>query len=113
VSSQLHDHPSITSRRDQSHYTPAFPGNLAENSKIPGDFPPTKPLSHRYKGGGVQEPEFPYAMSQLPAVWPRMGKLQAATPLFVVWGRTPAQGVPREREGIFYTRMLQLPVGRR
>jgi hypothetical protein len=52
-------------------------------------------------------------MSQLPEVWPRMGKLQAATPLFVVRGRTPAQGVPRERVGILYTCILQLPVGGR
>jgi hypothetical protein len=42
-----------------------------------------------------------------------MGKLQTATTLFVVRGRTPAQGVPREREHIFYPSMLQLAVGRR
>jgi hypothetical protein len=33
-------------------------------------------LPHRYQQGGVvQEPKFPYAEPQLPAVWLRMGKL--------------------------------------
>jgi hypothetical protein len=42
-----------------------------------------------------------------------MNKLETASPLFVVRGRTPAHGVPREGEHIIHPSMLQLPVGGR
>jgi hypothetical protein len=41
----------------------------------------------------------------------RLGKLQATSPLLVFRGRSPIQGVSREREYIFHHNMLQLPVG--
>jgi hypothetical protein len=51
-------------------------------------------------------------MLQLPAVRPRLGKLQA-TPLFLVLWQPPAQGVLGEGEGFINIDMLQLPVGGR
>jgi hypothetical protein len=42
-----------------------------------------------------------------------MGKLQATSPLFIVWGQPPAQGFFREREPFFNTdiRSCQLAEG--
>jgi hypothetical protein len=50
---------------------------------------------------------------KLPKVGPRMGKLQATSPLLVVRGQPPAEGLSTEREPFFKTDMLQLPAGRR
>jgi hypothetical protein len=41
------------------------------------------------------------------------GKLQATSPLLVVWEQPPAQRLSREREPFFNTDMLQLPPSRR
>jgi hypothetical protein len=48
---------------------------------------------------------------QLPAVRPRLGKLQAASPLLVVRRRSATKGVPRERKYVFHANMLPLSVG--
>jgi hypothetical protein len=51
---------------------------------------------------------------QLPIIRRRLVKLQATSPLHVVWGRSPAQGVPGEGQYSIVTDMLQLQVdGRR
>jgi hypothetical protein len=45
--------------------------------------------------------------------YPHLGKLRATSPLLVVRGLSPVQGVPQEREYIFHPNMLQLSVGGR
>jgi hypothetical protein len=47
------------------------------------------------------------------AVRSHLGKLQETSALLVLLGRSPAQVVPREREYIFHSNMLQMPVGGR
>jgi hypothetical protein len=42
-----------------------------------------------------QSSELSYAV---PKVWPHLGKLQATSPLFVVQGQPPAQGLPGEEK---------------
>lgn len=85
---------------------PPFPSYPAQDGKIPRNFLSAKPLPHRDQGRGIQGPEWPYAVSQLPAVQPRLGKLQTTSPLFMVRGQPPAQRVPREGEHSFHPSML-------
>jgi hypothetical protein len=67
-----------------------------KNPKVPGNISAPIPLPHLHQGGGLQSPECPHAVSQLPAIWARLGKLQTAAMLFMVRGWTPAQRVRRE-----------------
>jgi hypothetical protein len=73
-----------------------FPGNPTKNPKVPGNISAPIPLPHLHEGRGLQSRECPHAVSQLPAIRARLGKLQTAATLFMVRGRTPAQRVPRE-----------------
>jgi hypothetical protein len=66
-------------------------------------------INTRFHGGRLLE----INLVQLPAVRRRLGNLQANSSLLLVRGRSPAQGVSREREYIFRPSMLQLPVGGR
>jgi hypothetical protein len=69
------------------------------------------PLPHCYQAGGSQSPECSYPVQQLPAVWPRLGKLKAASQLLVLRRLSPTQGVPRERKYVFHDNILQQSVG--
>jgi hypothetical protein len=61
---------------------PLFLITLPRTAKSPID----SPLLHSNQGGGVRGSERPIAKPQLPTDRPRLGKLQATSPLFVVWG---------------------------
>jgi hypothetical protein len=61
-----------------------------------------------YISRGIQSKKWAQPVLQLPAVRSRVGKLQATTSLFVVRGRAPAQRMPGERDGYFYSKLLQL-----
>jgi hypothetical protein len=58
-----------------SKNVPPIPHYFAEKFKIPRDLQLDSPLPHINQGGGIQGSERPYAMPQLPTVWPRLGKL--------------------------------------
>jgi hypothetical protein len=52
-------------------------------------------------------------MLQLPAIWTRVGILQATPKMCMVWGRPYPQGLPRKGKQGVHTGLLQLQARRR
>jgi hypothetical protein len=78
---------------------PFVPYNSAQDNQI-------QLLPYRHQGRGIQISKSPYAVLQLPEIWTSLGKLQATSPLLVVWRRPPALRLSGEGQLIFNTGVL-------
>jgi hypothetical protein len=89
---------------------PLFPLTSPMIAKFQKDFD-YKSIALLQTGWRHIELKMALRLPQLPAVLPRLDKLQATSPLLVVRGRSPTQGVTREREYTLHPNMLKLSVG--
>jgi hypothetical protein len=76
-------------RRNPSGKSSIVLGDTPKNRKIPNYIETDQSVQHYYQGGGIQSPDWPDTVLQLPTVRPCLGELQA-TPSLLVWAGPPA-----------------------